>query len=44
VESWISGDSYVNLPGFEFIYEPGLKKREKEEDAQVELFYISRKH
>lgn len=24
VESWISGDSHVNLPGFEFIHEPGF--------------------
>jgi hypothetical protein len=28
VESWISGDSHVNLPG-EFIHEPGFKKKGK---------------
>jgi hypothetical protein len=27
VESWTSGDSYVNLPSFEFIHEPGAKKK-----------------
>ena len=43
VESWTSDDSHVNLPSFEFIHEPGAKKRETEVDAQVDLFYISRK-